>query len=194
MSNDIFADLDKVRIDQTFDDISVEEVYTTIPCRKPGKVEFFRANPDPRMREKFLLLEHQEAGKYGAEKYLVMPDIVSQIRDEPGIRPYLIVPCVGRPTDTPFLWPLKVPNNTTNAGVSWILSALEVMKQSEENWVRIESRQQMQGYTCCISKAGWPGPRFPDLTLPEMLKLAFPEDRIIASTTHPVIRSLRGEI
>jgi len=194
MSNDIFADLDKVRIDQTFDDISVEEVYTTIPCRKPGKVEFFRANPDPRMREKFLLLEHQEAGKHGTDNYLVMPDIVSQTRDVPGIRPYLIVPCVGRPTDAPFLWPLKVPTSSSNQGASWNLSALEVMKQSEENWVRIESRQQMQGYTCCISKAGWPEPRFPDLTLPEMLKLAFPEDRIIASTTHPVIRSLRGEI
>ena len=194
MLTDIFNDLDEVRIDQAFDDISAEEVYTTIPCRKPGKSEFFRANPDPTMRENFLLLEYQEAGKYGKDNYLVMPDIVSQIRDVPGIRPFLIVPCVGRPIDTPFLWPLKVPNNTTNAGASWILSALEVMKQSEENWVRIESRHQMQGYTCCISKAGWPEPRFPDLTLQEMLKLAFPEDRIIASSNHAVIKSLRGEI
>ena len=57
MSIDIFNDLEKVRVDQAFDDISVEEVYTHIQSRKPGKTEFFRANPSEELRERILLLE-----------------------------------------------------------------------------------------------------------------------------------------
>ena len=194
MSNDIFADLDKVRIDQTFDDLSVEEVYTTIPCRKPTKSEFFRANPDPQMRQKFLLLEHQEAGSYGKDTYLVLPTIAKDISDVPDIRPYLIVPCVVRPNDTPILWPVRMPNNTLNRPDTWANSALQALKQAETRWVRLVSNMQLQGYVCSLPTAEWPEPVFGDQSLQEMLKVAFPEDRVIASTMHPVIRSIRGEI
>ena len=194
MSNNIFADLDKVRIDQTFDDISVEEVYTTIPCRKPSKSEFFRANPDPKMREKFLLLEHQEAGTFGKDTYLVMPSIAKDIGDVPGIRPYLIVPCVVRPNDTPILWPVRLPNKMLGRADKWAMSALGVLKQAETRWVRILPDFQLQGYICSLPTAEWPEPVFKDLSLLDMLKVAFPEDRIIASSNHAVIKSLRGEI
>jgi len=194
MLTDIFNDLDEVRIDQTFDDLSVEEVYTTIPCRKPSKSEFFRVNPDPKMREKFLLLEHQEAGTFGKDTYLVMPTIAKDIGDVPGIRPYLIVPCVVRPNDTPILWPVRLPNKTLGRADKWAMSALEVLKQAETRWVRILPDFQLQGHICSLPTAEWPEPAFKDLSLLDMLKVAFPEDRIIASSNHAVIKSLRGEI
>ncbi len=194
MTIDIFNDLEKVRVDQAFDDISVEEVYTHIQCRKPGKTEFFRANPSEELRERILLLEHQSSQGFSKDNYLVVPGLVNEIRDVPGVKPYMIVLCVTRPRNTPFLWPVRLPNTGLNRADTWALSSQAVLEKSEEEWVRIEPKLEMQGYTCCISKAGWPEPQFPDKSLLDLLKLAFPEDRIIASTTHPVIRSLRGEI
>ena len=74
------------------------------------------------------------------------------------------------------------------------MSAQEVLKQPETRWGRILPEFQLQGHFCSLPTAEWPEPVFKDLSLLDMSKAAFPEARIIATTNHPIIRSIRGEI
>ena len=40
-----FANLDSLKVDQSFDDITTETVYTHISLRQPSPQDFFRVNP-----------------------------------------------------------------------------------------------------------------------------------------------------
>lgn len=193
-SNNTFANIDKLRITQDFGDISVETAYTHIPLRKPGKTEFFRVNPCEESRGQFLFLDYSEPGAMTKDKYLIVPELVNQIPDVSGVKAHLVVTAVSRPENAPFLWPIRLPNKTMFGPDTWALCDLKILKRSEEEWLRKETKAGVQGYMAVISKADWPEPEFPNLSFQEMLAKAIPEERIIKDQSHTVIRKMRGEI
>jgi hypothetical protein len=189
-----FADLEKLRITQDFDDISVETVYTYIPLRKPSKTEFFRVNPSEDSRGTFLFLKHKDSTTKSEDLYLIVPELVSQIADIPDVSSYLVVTAVSRPDNTPFLWPVRLPKKTSFGPDTWAISAQVILKKAEETWLRKEFKTGVQGHMATLSKADWPEPEFPDLSFKEMLTKAIPEQMIIKDQRHTVIRKIRGEI
>jgi hypothetical protein len=52
---------------------------------------------------------------------------------------------------------------------------------------------QMGCYIATIAAAEWPEPKWPDLTMNEMLKLAVGEAGVITTLDHLAIKTLRGE-
>jgi hypothetical protein len=65
---DPFADLSKLRLDQSFVEAGgAKKILTTVPVRKPRQQDFVRVHPDPAFREAFPIIELKD----DREHYLV---------------------------------------------------------------------------------------------------------------------------
>jgi hypothetical protein len=73
----------------------------------------------------------------------------------------------------------------------WNDSARHAVLLAEKQWISVPSNQQAGGYEALVAEKTHPEPEWPDLTLNEVLKLAF-GDRLILDVDHPVLRKLRG--
>lgn len=191
--NNIFDNLDSLSMGQNYDDISVDVLTTHIPLRKPNNSEFIRVNPDPESRKVFMFLKYTPPAQMTEDLYLVTPDIAKRIGDLPNLKLHLVVTAVSRPDDTPFLWPIRLPNADMASDI-WALTDQAILQQAEKDWIRRSSQKGGQGYIGAIPKAKFPEPNFPEMSFVEMLKKAIPEEKFISEESHTVVRRLRGEI
>jgi hypothetical protein len=104
----------------------------------------------------------------------------------------MLVLAVSRPENSPFLWPLRLPNNTTGRNDGWALSALDIARQAEQKWLRVMPKMEMGCYVATVATADWPEPEWPDLSFPQLLERSF-GGNLIEDLSHPAIKTLRGE-
>jgi hypothetical protein len=178
--------LAKLRVDQSFSAMSVKQVLTVVACRKPGRQEFFRTNPDPQQRFTTALFKDAESG----EQYLVSPALRVELGEH--VTPTLLVPTISRSSPgVPFLWPLAVPDS--QRPLRWHESAIESAKLAESSWVRMTADMPSGSYLTYLASGEIPEPAWSDVPpINELLKLCF-RDRFIADPQHPVCKRLRGE-
>ena len=188
-----FANLDQLALPQNFDSLETKLEYTYIPCRRPGKQSFVRVSPKPEHRGTFAMLEIGAGFGSDQEQFLVMPELMSALADVPGLSPRMLVLAVSRPENSPFLWTLKLPNNNTGHKQGWNLSALDIAKQAEQKWLRVEAKMEMGCYVATVATADWPEPKWPDLPFNEILERAFGVGNVITDLQHPALKTLRGE-
>lgn len=178
--------LAKLRVDQSFQSVSVKQVLTVVAVRKPSKQEFVRVHPDKSQRFTTATFKDSETG----EVYLVAPNLHSELGEH--VTPTLLVPTISRSSPSvPFLWPLSIPDS--QRPLRWHESALEAAKLAESSWVRMSADMPSGSYlsylaTGEISEPDWS--EFPPIN--EILKLAF-RDRFIRDPQHPICARLRGE-
>ncbi len=60
-------------------------------------------------------------------------------------------------------------------------------------WVRVTSNMALGAYEISEAIKGYPEPVWPDISLQEILKIAF-RDRIVADADHALLQRLRGEL
>lgn len=163
----------------------VENVLTTVPCRKPGKQEFVRVRPGEAWQAQLNLLEIEN--DQGKEVYLVAPAICQELAKE--TRLILLVVAINR-SGVSFLWPLKLagPDDKPN---SWYDSARVAAKLAEEHWVRVTSNMSSKSYETAKARVAIPEPEWPDKSLQELIEVCF-RDRLIDSLEHPVVQQLWG--
>lgn len=190
---DVFADLSKLTLNQSFDALTSNPDYVLIPVHKPGKQSFIRVSPDPKHAVQLAALEVDAGAGGDRELYIVQPNVVSALADLSGLSNRLVVLCVARPENDPFLWALKLPSGTSRQGQRWAHSALEIARRAKAEWVRVESKVLMGCYVAHPASAKWPDPVWPDLDMGELLRRGFGEKFVIDSPQHPVVRALRGE-
>jgi hypothetical protein len=89
-----------------------------------------------------------------------------------------------------FLWPVRLPGPDGKRN-PWHDSAEKTAQLAMRQWVRLMPNQAAGAYDTYAASAALPEPEWPDLTLRELLQLAFGE-RYIESGDHPVVRKLRG--
>lgn len=166
--------------------LGVRKVITTVPNRKPNKSEWFRVRPGEEWQLQTAVLELER----GVERltYLVAPALWPELSGE--IAHALLLPCVNRANDL-FMWRIKLPGADGRPN-SWTESALEIAKAAETTWCRMVSDTANGIYTHFVSTANWPEPKWPALSLSEIMKLAF-RGRMIDSLHHPVLQELRGD-
>jgi len=164
--------------------LGVKRLITTVPCRKPNKTEWFRVRPGDDWRVTTMVFETEGVDR---RTYIVAPRLREQIADN--LAPAMLVMCVNRAGD-PFIWRIKLPgvDGRTN---SWTSSSLTAAAEAETSWCRMVANMTSGDYTLFTTTANWPEPRWPDLPLKEVLRLAF-RDGYIDSVDHPVLRELRG--
>ena len=89
----------------------------------------------------------------------------------------------------PFLWPIVLPDE--NRRLNWHLSALEAAQNAELEWTRIQSNMNIKAYDIFTAEGNLKEPEWPELSLDELLKIAF-KNKIINRLDHQVLLQLRG--
>lgn len=165
--------------------LGVKKVISTIPTRKPNKSEWFQVRPGDGWRLQTAVLEIEngvDRATYLVAKHL-WPDLSGEIS------PALVLTCLNRAGDL-FLWRIKLPGPDGRSN-TWTESALRIAQAAESSWCRMVSDTSNGHYTHFEPAADLPEPKWPDLTFPEVLKIAF-RDRFIESVDHAILRQLRG--
>ena len=86
--------------------------------------------------------------------------------------------------------PLPGANGVRN---SWHESRLQALMRAKSVWLRISSNNDLKGYDIFEATASLPEPTWPDITLNELLEIAF-RGRILATVDHPVVQEKLGGV
>jgi hypothetical protein len=185
-------DLDSLRLSQDFASaVEVQRPIVTVPVRKPTtKGAFIRTHRDPGFWFNTKLLEMDDGAD--RDSYLVDRRLWEALDGEPLFASFLLVPCMSRPGNVLYLMKIRLPGPDGRTS-EWTRSALEAVDIAKTRWVRIVSRMELGGYQPEPAGGNLPDPVWPEMTLKEILRVAF-RDRVISDWNHPVLRRLRGEV
>ena len=156
-----------------------------ITARKPDPHNWFMAHPDPAFHFVTMVLD----AKAERETYLVEPGLREELGRE--LTPKVIVPCITRQSNV-FLWPVSLPSSTGRTN-SWTQSALDAVQDAMQGWIRLVANSEAGGYDVYHPRVEIDPPKWPDLTLEDMLEKAFGH-YLIDSLDHPRVRALLGEV
>ena len=175
-----------LRLTQNFGEtLGVKKVLTTVPVGKPSKDRFFRTHPSPSWVFPTWILENQVAG----ETYLVSTEVASVLGNL--ARPVELYAAIDR-QNNPFLIPIPLPgpNGVRNP---WHESLAQAVERAKVVWLRISANKDLGGYDIYEATAKLPDPVWPDITMDELLEIAF-RGRIITSPDHPVVQEKLGGV
>jgi hypothetical protein len=178
-------DLASLRLDQNFaETVGVKKLLKTLAVRKPGRQDFIRVHPDPAYRDNLALIDY----KVDREVYVVTPAMARELPNEIiAVTIYLAIDRQG----VPFLWPIRLPD-ADGKDLDWYRSAREAAGVGMENWVRVTANMKAGAYDIFVADGVAAEPVWPELTLQELIRIAF-KDRLITSLDHRIVqRLLRG--
>ncbi len=163
----------------------VRRLITMVPVRKPNRYEFVRVHDDPAFHLQTAALVFKEERE---ELYLVdralWPDLASEIR------PIGLYTTINR-QNVLTVWSVKLPGVDGRID-SWNASALEGVSRARKQWIRVAANMSLGGYELYEATGDLPPPQWPDLSLHEILKIAF-KDHFVRDMDHVVLKKLRGE-
>jgi hypothetical protein len=166
------------------DRLEVKKALVHVSVRKPNRQEFVRTHPDPAFRIEIAIIELEAEG----EIYAVAPEIAEALPEE--IKPVMLTTSIDRHGNI-FLWPVPLPPTEERENM-WNASQREVATIAEKTWVKLKSNRKTGCYEAHVALASHPDPQWPDLSMRNLLALAFSNGRLIDSLEHPVIRQLLG--
>ena len=175
-----------LRLTQNFGEaLGVKKVLTTVPVGRPSKDRFFRTHSSPSWVFPAWILENKASG----ETYLVSAEVASALGDQ--VRPVELHAAIDR-QNNPFLTPIPLPgpNGVRNR---WHESLAQAVERSKSVWLRISANKDLGGYDIFEATAKLPDPVWPDITMDELLEVAF-RGRIITSVDHPIVQERLGNI
>ena len=173
----VFDDLAAIEVD--INDLDgTEGVPSYFPIKKPGPSDFVRVHPTMRQR----LRTYREEQKAGHLTHYVHTNVVHLL--EGRVRTSDLRLAVDQHGDW-FLWDLGLSDN------SWAQSARAAAKTAETEWVKLVSKSKSYETRKLKDPSKYPEPRWPDIGMAEILKIAFAE-RIIDRPDHPAIREHQG--
>ena len=188
-TSQFFADLESLRLEEseTMGVAVGREILTRVPVRRPGRKEFVRAHPDPRLTIAMALyVDDSEDGD--GEAYPVVKEMRDTFGDD--VKPTLLQVAMTR-SGVLFLWPLKIPQADGGRGRSWHESAMIARDHATTSWVKVQSDRGLSGYRVFAAEGYIPEPKWPEKTIEELLEMAF-RDRVIKSMDHPIVRKYLG--
>lgn len=177
-------DISSMRLDQNFvNSVDGEKVTTTIPVRKPNKQEFIRTHSNAEYWFGIGIIEDEELGDIYAVNNVMQQALISEWRA------VILVPTMSR-QGTLFLWPIKIPGEDGRTN-TWNTSSMQAAILAKDKWARVMSNMSLKAYETYVSSTPLPEPVWPDLTIEDMIDVAF-EGKIITSVEHPFVQKLQG--
>jgi hypothetical protein len=164
--------------------LGVKRILTSVPVRKPHKTEWFRVRQGDQWRIDTTIFETEGLDR---ATYLVAPDLRGEFGSS--LSTVTLLLCVNRAGD-PFLWRIKLPNSDGRTN-PWTQSALRAAAMAEQKWCRLEPNMGAGCYDLYETASEWPEPKWPDLSLHEILRVGF-RDRLIDRADHVLLQELRG--
>lgn len=98
-------------------------------------------------------------------------------------------------TSSNSIYLLDIPEETEDEkafGRSWHESAQQTVIAGRQGWIKVISNRSAGGYDVKYPEGNLGEPTWPDITLEEILNIAF-RDRIIKDEEHKLIKDLRGQ-
>jgi hypothetical protein len=165
----VFDDLEAIRL--VDDGVALVERVTTIPVRKPAKTWFIRTRTEAEFS--FLATIFEDRDDARGDVYFVLPAARHLLE---GLTKTVQLTLAANVQGIAFLWPVAVEDG---AGRSWNSSARAALDLSRTTWVRVQPDMTLAAYRLFTAKCQIDEPRWPDLSMQEILKISF-GDRIIA--------------
>jgi len=160
----------------------VKKVLRTVPVRKPHRQEFVCVHPEWRLDTAVLDLKEQH------ETYLVDPGVREELAADITLKTLYVAI---NTQDIVFIWPVRLPAEDGRLD-EWNRSAHGAAHEAVKGWIKVAANMALGAYDLLLPVSNLGPARWPEITLAELLKLAF-KDRYIQSLDHPVVRHLRGE-
>lgn len=185
-SNDPF-DLSRLRVVQDSGVAAgVKKHVATIPVRKPDKFTWVRVHPD---RAFHLLDAAVIQNKEENEVFLVDAALHDALASF--IVTMALFPIMTR-QGVLMLWPVRVPDLSGRID-TWNESALEASTLATTEWVKLVANRSLGAYEIYTAPGDLGEPAWPELSLTDMLRIAF-KGKVITSMDHLMVRRLRGEV
>src|SRR6516162_518228 len=176
----IFENLEALRLDQT-PLTSTKEIVAHIPIRRPDRRTFFRVHPDPEMTITATIFEDDTE----RETFFVTPEMRPHLIGF--LKPVLLSVCMSR-QNVFFLWPVRLPDDDGSGGArSWGETARTCADMARTQWVSLRSDMKLGAYRIHQAEGALPDPTWPNLSLNQILVIAF-KGRIIDNPEHIVVR------
>jgi hypothetical protein len=178
-------DLESLRLNPSSTDGLVAKVPISIPVHKPPKHDWVRVHPHDSLAVAGIDIKEER------ELYLVDGCMMSALGAE-------LVQCVLHPYINRLsvlrLWPVRLPAPDGRQN-EWHRSAGIAAALAQEHWVRVVPNQNLGGYEVYRTTSPIPDPVWPEISLQQMLKIAFHDrGRIIRDHEHPVVKLLTGRL
>jgi hypothetical protein len=182
-------DPSRYRLDQDYlSQLGITEVTSEIPVTRPKADEWVRVHPGDEYRYPAGVVET----KSDRDLYLVDCNLWPRLKTEPLFQVrvlYLGVTTEGKP----FLWPVRVPGPDGKME-SWIRVPLTAIEHAKVNWTRFYWDSTTRKHCIRITDAEFAEVRWPNLSMDQLLDIAF-KDRIVSDLAHPVLQNLlRGKL
>ena len=165
-----------------------EKVISTIPVRRPNRNEFIRVNPDPEyiLDCAVVAFDHPTDGK---QYYYLHERLRHLLPDD--ARPVRLFVAINRHAGL-VLWPCTLPSGD-GPGRAWHTSALAAADEAMRSWIKIVGKKELGYYVHYKATADLGVPSWPDMSLQELVRIAF-KDRVITGPDHEVVRTINGEL
>jgi len=160
---------------------SVLRETTSIELRKPGRFEWFRAHREEGFHSSFLL--HQ----YDDQLYYLVPALKARYRD--ALKLKRLVYCINADGEV-FLWPISLPDDTGELD-EWSRRAHHAAERSKEEWLCYRWNTRLKRHNELASPELINEPTWPELTLDQILALAF-RDCAITDADHIALKRIDG--
>ena len=179
-------DISAYRVTNNYGDaLGSKKVITTVNVSKPTKGRFFRASNDPDHVANVYVLEDKTEGTY----HLVSPEVAGVLGNL--VRGTSLHLAIDR-ADNPFLIPIPLPSEN-GARNPWHQSMLNAIGIAQTDWVRVVADKSAGIYQTFVAVGELPEPTWPDISMDELLRLAF-SGRTIDDTDHPKVQIALGKI
>jgi len=179
-------DLSKFRLTpNSSETLGSKKLVSVVPVTKPSKEKFFQTSTDDDRSMDVYLYEDSVESTF----YLVSPQVVD-ILDKLA-RAMTLHLAIDR-GGNPFFIPIPLPDDRGQRN-SWPASMLNAIEHARGKWVRVQSDKSMGIYQIHEAQGKLEGPNWPELSLEELVNIAF-AGRVINDLEHPKVQAALGKI
>jgi hypothetical protein len=163
---------------------SARKLILHVPVTKAGKQRYVRVHRDKAYNFECAILQLEGEDR----PYLLSPEIAQAItKDAKRVDLKLAMDRQGNI----FLWPVPpVPEDGNDN--TWNQSQREVAELAETHWVRLTSNRIIGCYEPIVAQGEIPEPIWPEMSMEEILTIAFGSTHVITDHEHPALQKLWG--
>lgn len=179
-------DITAYRINQSYGEtLGSKKLVSTVAVGKPIRGRFFKSSTAKENSIDVFVYEDKADNLF----YLVSPEVADVLGSL--VRATTLHLAIDR-AHNPFLIPVPLPdaNGQRNA---WPQSLLGAIEHAREKWVRIDSDKSAGIYQIYEAQGVLEEPKWPDLSLDELVNIAF-LGRVINGLEHPKVQAALGVI
>jgi hypothetical protein len=158
--------------------------------RRPSAWDYFRVHPDPAMT---LAVGVVEIADDRDAPYLVVPAMYPLFGKLVSQRKLFVCKTSLMGPRAVFLWACKLPReNRRGGGGLYSETALKAAERAKTKWTKIQSDEALKCYRIFGPQEPIDEPRWPDVTLLDLMRKGFGDGYLVKSSDHPLVRRYMG--